>query len=94
LHGWIETFGSLLFIDIPQVILLVLFAASCRKEHVTSPWSLSLAFVPLIKNVFRKSSCRQDQDGVSLITKLKQLIAKCLGMKISNVRPSTKEREA
>ncbi|XP_053374148.1 uncharacterized protein LOC123532370 [Mercenaria mercenaria] len=59
LHGWVETFFALLFEDLPQNFLLLLYSMSCKSNALNKTKTFASMIGSFVKNVFRKSTCKQ-----------------------------------
>ncbi|XP_045170163.2 uncharacterized protein LOC123532692 [Mercenaria mercenaria] len=59
LHGWTETLYALLFEDLPQNFLLLLYSMTCKHNALNRTKTYASMLGSFVKNVFRKSTCKQ-----------------------------------
>ncbi|XP_053374292.1 uncharacterized protein LOC128546914 [Mercenaria mercenaria] len=59
LHGWEETFYSLLFEDLPKNFLLLLYSMTCKRYGLDGLKLRASMMGSFVKNFVRKTTCKQ-----------------------------------
>ncbi|XP_060608346.1 uncharacterized protein LOC132760376 isoform X2 [Ruditapes philippinarum] len=59
IHGWIETLLGLVCDDLPQIIFLVVFSASCDFDYIAVIKVFIWGEIKSMKNNYRVTSCKQ-----------------------------------